>query len=164
MSDQLDMLFQGEKPDPDILKQLQGAGMVSRLWSTIAGGGRRAAIIRKVLDRCLWVDRGSPYGPCLEWQGGDSGKPGRGRAKGRGHSYPRMTLDGLTAAVHRVVWITLNGFLPAKKQLDHLCSNRRCVLHTEPVTHKENQRRRDRNANAKRPEILPGHLQCEAVR
>ena len=105
---------------------------------------RRGDIIRKVLANCIWVDRGSPWGDCLEWQGGNSGTPGRGRAKGRGHSYPRGTFDGCTCAVHRVVWITLNGFLSPKKQLDHLCKNRKCVIHCEPVTHKENQRRRDR--------------------
>jgi hypothetical protein len=106
-------------------------------------GDRRAAILRKVLANCHWVDRGSKWGACLEWQAGDSGKPGRGQTKGRGHSYARMTLDGCTCAVHRVVWITLNGYLPAKKQLDHLCKNRKCVIHCEPVTHKQNQRRRD---------------------
>lgn len=128
-----------------MLKRLLGNAMRGAVEGLAADeyGGRRTDIVRKILARCEWVDRGSEYGDCLEWQGPDSGKPGRGRAKGRGHSYARMCLDGVTAAVHRVLWITLNGFLPSKKQLDHLCKNRRCVLHCEPVTHKENQRRRD---------------------
>jgi hypothetical protein len=122
-----------------------------RLKHVIFGGGRRGAIVEKILARCIWVDRGYKDGYCLEWQGPDSGKPGRGRAKGRGHSYARMCLDGVTSAVHRVLWITLNGFLPSKKQLDHLCENRRCVLHCEPVTHLQNQRRKNRD------KLLPRH-------
>ena len=105
--------------------------------------GRRLRLAQKVFDRCEWRDRGFHGGPCLEWQGPTSGAAGRGR-KGRGHSYPRMCVDGVTCAVHRVLWVCLNGYLPAKKQLDHLCENRRCVIHCEPVTHKENQKRKVR--------------------
>jgi hypothetical protein len=56
-----------------------------------------------------------------------------------------MSLDGQTVAVHLVVWTHYNGFIPGKKQLDHLCSNRRCVqpAHLELVTHRVNQKRRD---------------------
>lgn len=130
--------------DDSLLKRLQGNAMAALVNGMRFNDGRRGAIVRKIMARCEWVDRGSDYGPCLEWQGPDSGKPGRGRDKGRGHSYARMCLDGVTSAVHRVLWVTLNGFLPSKKQLDHLCENRRCVLHCEPVTHKENQRRKNR--------------------
>lgn len=105
--------------------------------------GRRAAILTKIIMRCVVVDRGHEDGPCLEWQGPTSGAPGRGR-NGRGHSYPRMNLDGCTVAVHRTLWQCLHGPLPSRRQLDHLCKNRPCVLHCEPVTHKENCRRRDR--------------------
>ncbi len=142
------------------LNKLKGQHMRGLLDSGSFDNSRRGAIVRKILARCKWVDRGSDYGLCLEWQGPDSGKPGRGREKGRGHSYARMCIDGVTAAVHRVLWITLNGYLPSKKQLDHLCNNRRCVLHCEPVTHKENQRRRDRNAQQK---FLRRHLHAAAV-
>lgn len=76
--------------------------------------------------------------PCHLWQGGDSGT-------GRGGGYPRMSLDGQTVAVHIVSFVNKNGFVPGKKQIDHLCNNRMCVNkdHLEMVTHKENQRRRD---------------------
>jgi len=66
-----------------------------------------------------------------------------------------MSLNGQTVAVHIVSFVNKNGFVPGKKQIDHLCNNRMCVNpdHLEMVTHKENQRRRDaRNqekANAK---------------
>lgn len=106
-------------------------------------GSRPADIVAKIVARCQWVDRGFEDGPCLEWQGPTSGAAGRGR-NGRGHSYPRFSFEGVTAAVHRVLWQCLNGPLPSKKQLDHLCRNRRCVIHCEPVTHLENQKRRDR--------------------
>lgn len=56
-----------------------------------------------------------------------------------------MHLDGQTVAVHIVSWTNEHGFVPGKKQLDHLCRRRLCVndLHLELVTHKENQKRRD---------------------
>lgn len=110
----------------------------------VAGSSRPGDILNRIAERCVVVDRGYEGGPCFEWQGPTSGRPGRGRRKGRGHSYPRMSLDGCTMAVHRCVWICLNGPLPSKKQLDHLCKNRLCVIHCEPVTHKENQRRKAR--------------------
>ena len=58
-----------------------------------------------------------------------------------------MTVDGVTSAVHRVVWVCEAGYLPAKRQLDHLCKNRMCVRfeHLENVTHKANQKRRAAN-------------------
>jgi hypothetical protein len=76
--------------------------------------------------------------PCYLWQGSDSGS-------GRGGGYPRMSLDGQTVAVHIVSFVNKHGFVPGKKQVDHLCNNRMCVNqdHLEMVTHKENQRRRD---------------------
>ena len=60
-----------------------------------------------------------------------------------------MSVDGATMAVHRVMWAIQNGPIPHKKQIDHLCGNRLCCnpTHLDLVTHKQNQRRRDkRNA------------------
>lgn len=106
--------------------------------------GRRLELLERIADNCKVVDRGYVAGPCLEWQGGTSGSPGRGRQTGRGHSYPRMSLEGSTVAVHRAVWVSVNGYLPSKKQLDHKCENRICVRpsHLEPVTHLVNQKRK----------------------
>lgn len=75
---------------------------------------------------------------CWVWQKGHSGN-------GRGGGYPRMCLSGQTVAVHRVMYTHFNGYIPGKKQIDHLCRNRMCVNpdHLEMVTHKQNQRRRD---------------------
>lgn len=118
-----------------------------QLWQELFGDPvvepRRAFIIDKIMARCTLVDRGYKT-RCLEWGGPTSGCPGRGRATGRGHSYPRITLFGCAAAVHRALWITIFGWLPAKKQLDHLCKNRICVRpdHCEPVTHLLNQKRK----------------------
>lgn len=79
-------------------------------------------------------------GACWEWGGPNSGD-------GRGGGYARMCLDGQTVAVHRVVFTLFFGFIPGRKQVDHICRNRNCVRpsHLEMVTHKENQRRRDRH-------------------
>lgn len=98
---------------------------------------RRSDIETKVKSNILKLDLGYDT-PCHIWQGSHSGN-------GRGGGYPRMSLDGQTVAVHRVMFINTHGFVPRKKQIDHLCRNRMCVNpnHLEMVTHKENQRRRD---------------------
>ena len=55
-----------------------------------------------------------------------------------------MSLNGQTVAVHLVVYSHFYGYIPGKKQIDHLCNNRLCCnpLHLEMVTHKTNQKRR----------------------
>lgn len=103
---------------------------------------RRTEIFNKVMSKVQIVHRGFTIdgvpSPCHEWQGGDSGN-------GRGGGYPRMSLSGQTVAVHIVMWVNKNGFIPGKKQVDHLCNNRCCVNenHLEMVTHLQNQKRRD---------------------
>lgn len=98
---------------------------------------RRTEIKTKIYKRVVVRDMGYQT-PCHLWTGPDSGT-------GRGGGYPRMSLDGQTVAVHIVMFVNMNGFIPSKKQIDHLCRNRRCVNpdHLEMVTHKQNQRRRD---------------------
>lgn len=105
---------------------------------------RRSVILSKVLLRIQLQDCPSVGTPCWAWTGPTSGAGYKGAKKGRGHSYPRMSLDGQTVAVHKVVWTHFYGFIPGRKQLDHLCKNRRCVNldHLELVTHLTNQRRR----------------------
>jgi len=83
---------------------------------------------------------------CWEWQGANSGE-----GNGAGRGYGRMSIYGATAAVHRVMWSMVNGYLPAKKQIDHKCNNRICCnpAHLEMVTHKQNHRARVRRAKRK---------------
>lgn len=104
---------------------------------------RRDRIREKIMAR-VHVDEKTG---CWLWTGPTSGDSGRGK------NYPRMSLDGQTVAVHIVMWTNEHGFVPGKKQLDHVCRNRLCVRptadeagrdHLEMVTHKENQRRRNR--------------------
>jgi hypothetical protein len=82
--------------------------------------------------------------PCHIWQGPTSGE-------GRGGGYPRMSLDGQTVAVHIVVYTHHFGYIPGKKQIDHLCNVRLCCnpFHLELVTHLKNQRRRATRAKEK---------------
>ncbi|OOG73848.1 HNH endonuclease [Sinorhizobium sp. A49] len=100
--------------------------------------GRRLEIHDRIMER-VFID---PMTGCWIWQGPTSG------TKGRGKNYPRMSLGGQTVAVHLVMWTNEHGYIPGKKQLDHKCRNRLCVnpdpMHTELVTHKERQKRRDR--------------------
>lgn len=102
--------------------------IITERWNTI---------LLKVLANVIKTEDG-----CWIWQGGHSGT-------GRGGGYPRMSLDGQTVAVHRIMYVHFNGFVPSKKQIDHKCRNRLCVNphHLEMVTHKENQRRRDAAIN-----------------
>lgn len=97
---------------------------------------RISSILQKIEEKTEIDEFG-----CWVWQGGNSGKTGRGKG------YPRMYLDGYTVAVHRVVWTCNHGYLPNKLQIDHTCKNRLCVnpKHLEMVTHKENQKRRRKN-------------------
>ncbi len=94
---------------------------------------RRVSILAKVLSRV----RVDPQTECWGWTGPTSGD-------GRGGGYARMSLDGQTVAVHRVMATLFMGYIPGKKQVDHTCRNRLCVNpeHLEIVTHKRNQKRR----------------------
>lgn len=79
---------------------------------------------------------------CWLWTGPTSGKTGRGA------DYPRMSLDGQTVAVHIAMWTNEHGYIPGKKELDHVCRNRRCVRpdndkHVQMVTRKRNALRRE---------------------
>lgn len=102
--------------------------------------GRRDRIREKIMSR-VEID---PVTGCWNWTGPTSG------ATGRGKDYPRMHLDGQTVAVHLVMWTNEHGFIPSKKELDHVCRNRRCIRpdddHLELVTHKQNCKRRDKAA------------------
>jgi hypothetical protein len=106
---------------------------------------RRELIWDKLYSRSVVEDNGFVLNGsksfCLIWQGPTSGT-------GRGGGYGRMCLDGQTVAVHLVAWTNEYGFIPGKKQLDHLCNQRLCwnPAHLELVTHKTNQRRRDKRA------------------
>ncbi|MEO0623124.1 MAG: HNH endonuclease signature motif containing protein [Pseudomonadota bacterium] len=98
---------------------------------------RRDDLFDRVMRRVRF-EPGPKPDCCWIWTGPTSGD-------GRGGGYPRMSLDGQTVAVHRVMAVHRFGYLPASRQVDHTCRNRLCVNpnHLEPVTHKENQRRRD---------------------
>lgn len=94
---------------------------------------RRSSVIGKIMSRII-ID---PKTECWEWQGPNSGN-------GRGGGYGRMCLDGQTVAVHLVSYTHFYGYIPSKKQVDHICNNRICCnpAHLELVTHKQNQKRR----------------------
>lgn len=101
---------------------------------------RRDRIRSKVLERVVRIEPPEGVeGSCWIWTGPTSGDIGRGAG------YPRMSLDGATVAVHRVMWVVENGPIPPRKQIDHTCRRRLCVNpdHGEMVTHRLNCRRRD---------------------
>ena len=94
---------------------------------------RRETIMERVVQN-IRIDKKTG---CWNWCGANSGS-------GRGGNYPRMSLDGRTVAVHRVMATHAFGYIPSNRQVDHICRNRMCVNpeHLELVTHRENQKRR----------------------
>lgn len=117
---------------------------------------RRSEIYDRIMQNVYSIENPEMGGPCWIWKGADSGKEDRGRA-GRGHSYPRMKLNGKTVAVHRVMATHVYGFIPTHMTVDHKCRNRKCVRdkHLEIVSHKENCKRRDK---AKLIELKKGEV------
>lgn len=109
---------------------------------------RRDEIRNRIMARVVENDETG----CWIWTGPTSGE------EGRGAGYPRMSLGGQTVAVHLVMWTNEHGYIPGKKEIDHVCRNRLCVRphpdHLELVTRKRNALRREQ---AKRT------LQCEEV-
>lgn len=109
---------------------------------------RRDDIIERVMSRVTVMDLGHEQdgqpSPCHIWTGPTSGT-------GRGGGYGRMSLNGQTVAVHLVVYTHYFGYIPGKKQVDHLCNQRLCCnpAHFQLVTHLTNQRRRVKRAKEK---------------
>lgn len=97
---------------------------------------------QKIFDKIMARVKINKDTGCWEWQGPTFGD-------GRGGGYGRMSLYGQTVAVHIVMFVNFFGYVPSKKQIDHKCTNRICCNpdHLEMVTHKQNQRRRRKNAS-----------------
>lgn len=102
---------------------------------------RRESIYERVLKKVQIIDCGYKT-PCHVWQGGTSG------SAASGGGYGRMSLNGMTVAVHIVVFTHFYGYKPSNKHVDHLCNNRLCCnpAHLELVTPTENQKRRIQRA------------------
>lgn len=102
---------------------------------------RRTEIILRIEERCAIIDKefilDDKPSPCHIWTGPDSGT-------GRGGGYGRMSLGSQTVAVHLVVYTHYFGYIPGKKQVDHLCRQRLCCnpAHLDLTTHLTNQRRK----------------------
>lgn len=113
---------------------------------------RRSAILDRIMERVLVEDRGYQVNgvpsPCHIWQGPTSGE-------GKGGGYGRMSLNAQTVAVHLVVYTHYFGYIPGKKQIDHLCNIRLCCNpgHLELVTHLRNQKRRAARASVRSPTL-----------
>jgi hypothetical protein len=88
---------------------------------------------------------GGPNG-CILWTAG-KGHLGHGQFWCQGRNWP----------AHQFAWVAAHGPVPAGLELDHLCRQTGCVnvLHLEPVTPRENSKRRsqglvaDRNGGCK---------------
>lgn len=90
----------------------------------------------KIRDKIMARVRIDEDTGCWIWTGPTSGESGRGAG------YPRMSLGSQTVAVHIVMWTNEHGYIPGKKELDHVCRNRLCVRpdpeHLQLVTRKRN--------------------------
>ena len=84
-------------------------------------------------EQLFWNKMRLTASGCWEWTGHLDAK-----------GYGRITLAFLgERRAHRVSYRLVNGEIPAKFDLDHLCRNHRCInpLHLEAVTRSENVRR-----------------------
>lgn len=106
---------------------------------------RRNEIIQHIYSRCIEEDHGYDT-PCYVYQGSDSGQ------NHRGAGYPKMSLDGQTVRVHRVVFVHFEGYLHSKRQVDHKCHVRMCVRyeHLRKATQKQNCLFRDQKNGVQR--------------
>jgi hypothetical protein len=98
-------------------------GMLARFWSKVASVGNVCE--------------------CWNWTAStDGGGYGQVKVGGR---------KGRLLRAHRVAYEITRGAIPAGLELDHLCSNRKCVnpWHLEPVTRLENARRGDGGWNTR---------------
>jgi len=102
---------------------------------------------RPVMERIMEkVNKDGPLWngtPCWEYKGALS------------HGYGRISVPPCkNAAVHRVVYQSLVGTLPARIELDHLCKNTRCCnpAHLEPKTHSVHMKKN------KKDRCINGHL------
>ncbi len=119
-----------------------GGNEAVQIVELIADARNRVTEVSSIKEAVLFkiISNVKVEGNCWIWQGQTSGN----KEQTRGHGYGRISVHGHTSAVHRVMWTLVHGYIPAKKQVDHICSNRLCCNpdHLEMVTHKENQRRR----------------------
>ena len=126
------------------LANSEGEKLCSFLNSLVPEVSRRDRIIHTIYSNVLIEDRGykDEHGNpscCYIWQGGSTGQ------NGRGANYPKWSLDGQKVRVHRVVFCHFEGYIHAKRHVDHRCRTRMCVRyeHLRSVTHKQNMLFRD---------------------
>lgn len=89
-----------------------------------------------------------PRGDCWEWRGAIKKKTG----------YGSFAVDGTKRIeAHRASYLIAKGPIPQGLEIDHICRHRWCVRpsHLEAVSHKENLRRGD--TNAEKPTCKRGH-------
>lgn len=109
------------------------------LFDSVNLSERGVSLINRIYSNCSEEDRGYET-PCYEWQGTTTKS-----ATSDGGNYGRISIDGAMELTHRVVWACFNGFIPRKKQIDHLCRNTICCRedHLELVTNRQNQIRKN---------------------
>ncbi len=86
---------------------------------------------------------------CWEWQGCTS------------NGYGQINIDRKTTRAHRFIYEYYHGKISSELQIDHLCSNRKCVNpnHLEQVTQQENNLRSMSisGINSRKTHCIRGH-------
>lgn len=105
-------------------------------------------MIKPLMDRFFRKVRVS--GECWEWTSPLTTK-----------GYAQFSIRGRRFTAHRLLYEAIEGQLPHKLQLDHLCRNRKCVRpsHLEAVTGEENNLRSNSITamNARKTTCKNGH-------
>ncbi len=100
-------------------------------------------------DRLMMNIVVSPETACWLWTG-------CGDKKG----YGRTSVRDKPGLAHRISYEVFVGVIPENLEIDHLCSNRRCINpnHLEPVSRQENIRRSEAGSfNRKKTHCPKGH-------
>ena len=119
----------------------EGVQFPPPLTSHASYSPRKIKLINRIIRGCDMVYTGFKIdgepSPCWEWLGANSGN-----GNGAGRGYGRIKVDSHISAVHRVMFVCFHGYLPPKRDVDHLCRNRICCNpdHLKSVTRLQNMR------------------------
>lgn len=113
-------------------KHLLAKGLCGMHYMRVRKHGKTAPTQVRGDDKKRFLSYVKKSKKCWQWRGNQNHD-----------GYGQIIMGGKTFQAHRYAWSSVNGRIPDKLQIDHLCRNRLCVRpsHLEAVTQRENVRR-----------------------